>query len=177
MFNHLKTDNLNIETNSIEIYFGKKKSNKEFKINLENDHLNQLEFDNFKLKYNTKKYKQKIYYYKNLIHYVNINTDNLSNSSTYEYKNLETNIIQNSNIDLITFSNKTTLIKNAEFPCLYNHMLTELLEIEEIKISNTIKILLFNNSIKFELILDKNWKETINLFKQIVENLLFMFNQ
>ena len=41
MFNHLKSDNLNIETNSIEIYFGKKKSNKEFKINLENDHLNQ----------------------------------------------------------------------------------------------------------------------------------------
>ena len=175
MFNHLKGDNLNTETNYVEIYFGKKKSNKEFKTKIETETLNKTKFNDLKSKYKINRYTQKIYYYKNLIHYVNMN--NSSNSKTYEHTNLDTNIIQNSNIDLITFCNKRKILNNAEFPCLYSHMLTELLEIEEIKISNTIKILLFNNSIKFELILDKNRKETINLFKQIVENLLFMFNQ
>jgi hypothetical protein len=172
MFNHLKGDNLNTETNYVEIYFGKKKSNKEFKTNLESKQITV--FNDFKSKYKTNKYSQKKYYHKNLIHYVNININNSSNSITYEHKNLDTNIIQNSNIDLITFCNKR--LNNAVFPCLYSYMLTELLEIEEIEISNTIKILLFNNSIKFELTKDKNWKDTINLFKKTIENLLFMFN-
>lgn len=177
MFNHLKGDNLNTETNSVEIYFGKKKYNKEFITKIETETLNKTKFNDFKSKYKTNKYTQQIYYYKNLIHYVNININNSSNSKTYEHTNLDTNIIQNSNIDLITFCNKRQILNNAEFPCLYSHMLTELLEIEEIDISNTIKILLFNNSIKFELTKDKNWKDTINLLKKTIENLLFMFNQ
>lgn len=174
MFNYLKKDNMNKDINSMEVYFGKKISNKEFKTNVK-DNLNRTELTKFKSKYPIKKYNQKIYYYKNMIHYIDIDNQYNALSKTFKTNNIDKNITQNTNIDFITFLNEKKSINNADFTCSYNYALTELIEIEEIKISDTIKLILFNNTIKLEIIKDKHWVETISLLKNVMENILFIF--
>ena len=161
---YLKEDYINTNSNFIELYFGTKKSNHEVSCSIQNSmivHVNKL-----KEKYNYSNTMKITYHYKDLIHTIHNNK-----SETYQFNTLSHKLVHTNTIDMIIINNLKHSINNSAFPCSNNYPLIQTHSITEINISNTIKLLLFDSTLKFEIIKNKDWNTTYTTVKTILNEL------
>ena len=162
---YLKEDYIHNNSNFIEIYFGTKKSNQEVSCSIPNSmivHINKL-----KEKYNHSNTLKITYHYKDLIHTIHNNK-----SETHQFNTISHKLVHTNTIDMIIINNLKNKLNSSEFPCSNNYPLIQKQSITEINISHTIKLLIFDSTLKFEIIKNKDWNTTYTTLKTIL-NLLF----
>jgi hypothetical protein len=153
----ISKNNINTLSNYLEIYIGNKINNKQFSCT-NNNYTKLLEL----YKKDSICYNKKIYYYKNLIYTIYNNKHETSN-----IKHISTSYINN----LVILNNKTEIQSNSSFPCSNNYKLVQCYNTTEIQISDYIKLLFFDNTIKLEIIKSQDFNQWNNTFIKL-NNLL-----
>jgi len=157
---YFKEDFIQQNSNFIEIYFGNKKSNQEFSCSIPNSMIQNI--NRLKEKFTHFTTFKTTYHYKDLIH---------ANHSTYQCNTISHKLVQTNINDMIIINNIKHKINNSSFPCSSNYPLIYKHSITQITISDTIKILLFDNILKLEIIKNKDWNTTYTTLKTILNEL------
>lgn len=156
----LTYNDIHQENNYLEIYIGEKMNNKKFKSIT-------INYTNIFNKYKDKgiKYYKKLYYHKNLVYSISPHIQ-----ETYKLNHLSTKIINKNNKDILILNNNKHIVPNCNFTCSYNYNLEQLYNITEVSITDDIKLLFFNNTIKIEVIKNKKsneWHKTIDVLNKL----------
>ncbi len=161
---YLKEDYIHNDSNFIEIYFGTKKSNQEVSCSIPNSMI--LHFNKFKEKYTHSNSMKITYHYKDLIHTIHNN-----HSETHQFNTISHKLVHTNTSDMIILNNIKHKLNSSVFPCSNNYPLIQKQSITEIIISHTIKLLLFDSTLKFEIIKNKEWNTTYTTLKTLLNEL------